>query len=325
MRAAVFHAFGDPSKVLKVAEHPVPEPRAGEVRLKMALAAIHNHDLLMVAGTYGYKPELPASAGSEAVGEIDKVGDGVVGVKVGQRVSVAGVRGAWAEYFVAEAQSVVPVPDAISDETAAQLISMPLSALLVLKDLGMKPGQWMIQNGANGAVGKVLAMAARQQGINVVNIVRRPEVVDEMHDLGIGHVVSSSSKDWKQAVAALVGDAPIVAALDSVGGKSSGELLSLVAENGTLLVFGAMSGQPIQVSSSDLIYRQTNVRGFWLSKLLRSMPAVEKSAIIDDLVGYLANGSIKLQVGQIFNLAEIVQAAVANGRAGKTGKILLRP
>ena len=131
MLSALHRTFGEPAEVLTPADAPMPEPGEGEVRIRTILSPIHNHDLWTVRGQYGYKPELPAIGGSEAVGTIDALGADVTGVTVGQRVAVAGVHGAWAEYFVAPATALVPVPDAISDEAAAQLIAMPFSAITV--------------------------------------------------------------------------------------------------------------------------------------------------------------------------------------------------
>lgn len=219
MRSAIHKSFGNPSAVLEIADGPIPEPGAGQVRIRMTLAAIHNHDLLTVSGDYGYRPELPAVAGSEATGTIDALGENVNGFKLDQRIAVSGVRGAWAEYFLAPAASLVPLPDVIADETAAQLISMPLSALVLLEFLGVREGQWLIQNAATGAVAKVLAMIASQRGINVVNIVRRHEAVAELEALGIANAVSSSDAGWKDAVRSMTGGAPIVAAVDGVGGS----------------------------------------------------------------------------------------------------------
>src|SRR5690606_9115999 len=112
---------------------PVPEPAAGEVRVRMRLAPIHNHDLWTIRGQYGYKPRLPAIGGSEGHGVVDAIGEGVEGLHVGQRVTAASGRGTWAEYFVASAKMVIPMPDAIADELAAQLVAMPLSALMLLE------------------------------------------------------------------------------------------------------------------------------------------------------------------------------------------------
>ncbi|MFW1969784.1 alcohol dehydrogenase catalytic domain-containing protein, partial [Acinetobacter guillouiae] len=96
--------------------------------IKTIMSPIHNHDVWTVRGSYGYKPTLPAIGGSEAVGIVDALGEGVEHVQVGQRIAVAAVHGSWAEYFIAPAQGLIPLNDEIDDETAAQLIGMPISA-----------------------------------------------------------------------------------------------------------------------------------------------------------------------------------------------------
>src|SRR5690606_12338662 len=154
MRSAIHHQFGDPASVLVLGDSPVPEPGPGEVRVRMQLAPIHNHDLLTVRGQYGYKPALPAIGGSEGLGVVDALGAGVEGLAVGQRVAAASGRGTWAEYFVAPARMVIPMPDAIVGEMAAQLIAMPLSALMLLEFMQLGRGQWIVHNAANGAVCK---------------------------------------------------------------------------------------------------------------------------------------------------------------------------
>lgn len=325
MRSAVHDTFGEPSRVLKIEDRPLPEPSPGQLRVKTILSAIHNHDLLTVAGTYGYKPELPAIAGSEAVGTIDALGAGVDHLRVGQRVSVGGVHGAWAEYFIANGTSVVPLPDGIADETAAQLIGMPLSALFVLKFIDARPGQWIVQNAANGAVAKVVAMVAQHRGIHVINLVRRPEAIADLRSLGIENVIATSDDGWRQTVQAMTGGAPIASAIDGVGGESSGDLLSLVGDSGTLVSFGGMSGKPMQISAGDLIFKQAVVKGFWLSKLMQTTPPQEIGAMIGELLGLVASGTVKLQVGGTFDLADVAKAATAATEAGRTGKILLRP
>ncbi len=115
MRSIIHCNFGEPAEVLQLAEMPQPEPQAGEVRIKTILSPMHNHDVWTVRGNYGYKPALPAIGGSEAVGVIDALGEGVSGVALGQRVAAAAVHGSWAEYFIAPAQGVVPLNDAIDE------------------------------------------------------------------------------------------------------------------------------------------------------------------------------------------------------------------
>lgn len=325
MRSAVHHTFGEPAEVLALGDRPVPEPGPRQVRIKTILSPIHNHDLWTVRGQYGYKPALPAVGGSEAVGIVDALGPDATGVTVGQRVAVAGIHESWAEYFLAPAGGLVPLPDAIPDEAAAQMIAMPFSAITLLDFLNVERGDWVIQNTANGAVGKTLAMLAKARGVNVVNLVRRDAGVDELSQLGIGNVVSTASDGWKNKVRAIVGEAPIKAAVDSIGGRASGDLMGLLGENGLLVSFGTMAGEPMQIPSGDVIFKQAVVKGFWGSKVSAAMPAPKRAALIGELLQLVVAGDLKLPVEAVFDLAQVSEAVKASLTPGKSGKVLLRP
>lgn len=325
MRSAVHHTFGEPAEVLVLGDRSVPEPGPRQVRIKTILSPIHNHDLWTVRGQYGYKPALPAVGGSEAVGIVDALGPDATGVSVGQRVAVAGVHESWAEYFLAPAGGLVPLPDAVPDEAAAQLIAMPFSAITLLDFLNVEPGDWVIQNTANGAVGKTLAMLAKARGVNVVNLVRRDAGVDELSQLGIGNVVSTASDGWKNKVRAIAGEAPIKAAVDSIGGRASGDLMGLLGENGLLVSFGTMAGEPMQIPSGDVIFKQAVVKGFWGSKVSAAMPAPKRAALIGELLQLVMAGDLKLPVEAVFDLAQVSEAVKASLAPGKSGKVLLRP
>jgi len=197
MRAITYATFGKPSEVLEVSDIALPEPKGNEVRIKTLLATIHNHDLVTISGNYGFKPTLPAQAGTEAVGIIDAVGQDIKHLQVGQRV-VASTPGTWAEYFIAPAAIVVPIPDAIDDATAAQLLAMPMSALLLLEFANVQSGQWIIQNGANGAVGRLVEQISHIQGFNVINLVRSASSADALKQLGAKHVITTDAPDWKK-------------------------------------------------------------------------------------------------------------------------------
>lgn len=325
MRAVIHHQFGDPAEVLGVEDVEVPEPGPGEVRLRTLLAAIHNHDLWTVRGSYGFKPELPARAGTEAVAVVEALGEGVEHLEVGQRVASGGTFGAWAEQFVARAGGLIPVPEDISDEVAAQLVSMPFSAISLLESLELSPGDWLVQNAANGAVGRMVAQLGAARGIHVLSLVRRAAGVDELAAHGIGDVVATDADDWTEQVQKVTGGAPIRAGVDSVGGSASGDVLSLLAENGTLVVFGAMESPTMKISSGDVIFKQVTVRGFWGSTVSRTMPAEQRRALFGELIQRIGDGSLTLPVDAVHPLEEIREAAAANGRPGRSGKILLRP
>ncbi|WP_137131504.1 zinc-binding dehydrogenase [Rhizobium sp. FY34] len=323
MRSLTYSIFGKPAEVLAVCELATPQPGPGEVRVKMHLSPIHNHDLLTISGQYGYKPDLPSGSGSEGMGMIDALGEGVTHVKPGQRVAASGLKGAWSEYAIAQALSVVPLPDDVSDETGAQLIAMPLSALTLLEFTGIRKGQWLIQNAATGAVAKVMSQLARNRGINVVNLVRRADAVAELGELGIGNVVATSDEGWKEKVGAITNGAAIAVGVDGVGGTASGDLLSLLGEGGQLISFGLMSGQPMQISSADLIFKQAVVKGFWLAKLMTTMTPEDMRRLVGELVTRAASGEMILQTDGVYPMADAAKAMTAAMQPGRKGKVLL--
>ena len=325
MQSIIHHHFGEPVDVLEAADMPQPEPKAGEVRIKMILSPMHNHDVWTVRGSYGYKPTLPAIGGSEAVGVIDALGEGVQGVSVGQRVAVGGIHGSWAEYFIAPAHGVVPLTDAIDDETAAQLIGMPISALMLLDFIDLPADSWLIQNTANGAVGKTVAMIAKARGQKVIHLVRRIKAVAEMQALGIQNVVATDQANWKEQVKAIHADQPLIAGVDSIGGQASGEMLALLSENSLLVSFGSMTGETMQISSGDLIFKQTTVKGFWASVVNKQLSAERKKELIVELLTLAAQKKLLLPVEGIFSFAQIKDAALKAMQGARQGKVLLKP
>ena len=295
MRALVQPEFGDPTEVLSVQEVPDPEPGPGQALVRVLLSPIHNHDLWTVRGSYGFKPGMPARAGTEAVGVVEVLGEGVTTLDVGQRVATGGSFGAWAELIVAPAAGLVPVPDGMSDESAAQLVSMPFSAIALLDSLDLSEGDWFVQNAANGAVGRLVAQLAEARGVNVLGLVRRSAGVEELREQGIGH------------------------------GRAAGDVVSLLAEDGVLVVFGAMASPTLEIASGDVIFKQVVVKGFWGSKVFPAMDREKRAALMGELVSGIASGALALPVEEVYSLEDIADAARANAEPGRRGKVLLRP
>ncbi|MGG7308422.1 zinc-binding dehydrogenase [Curtobacterium sp. AB451] len=324
MRAVVHHEFGEPADVLTAEDRPVPTPGAGEVLVRTVLSPIHNHDLWTIRGTYGFKPELPAASGTEALGVVEALGEGVTNLTVGQRVA-GGTFGVWAEYYVANAAGLVPVPDAMTDEDAAQLVSMPFSAISLLHSLDLHEGDWLIQNAANGAVGRMVAQLGKARGINVIGLVRRAAGVEELRQQGIDRIVATDADDWQDQVRAITGGAPIVAGVESVGGKAAGDIASVMGENGTLVVFGAMASPTLEIPSGKVIFGQLTVKGFWGAVVSRTMDAPLKQQLFGELISRVLDGSLTLPVSEVFPFDEARAAARASDTAGRVGKVLLRP
>ena len=325
MKTAAHKTFGDPAVVLQATDMPRPAPKAGEVRIKTILSPIHNHDLWTVRGQYGYKPELPAIGGSEAVGVIEAIGAGVPEAMIGQRVAAAGIHETWAEYFIAPAAGVVPLPDVIPNEAAAQLIAMPFSAISLLDFITVSEGDWVVQTAANGAVGKIFAALAATKGINTINLVRRADAVAELEAIGMKNVISTDQDGWKEQASAFIGDAGAKAAVDSVGGALAEDLVDLLGWQGELITFGTATGAPLTLNSGALIFKHITVKGFWGAKVTEMMDPQKRVGLITELVTLAAQNKLELSSGGIFAFDDIAQAVEAAQTTGRKGKILLRP
>jgi NADPH:quinone reductase-like Zn-dependent oxidoreductase len=320
MKCVVAKRFGDPGQVLELGEAPVPEPGPGQARMRLLQSPIHNHDLSIVRGEYGVKPALPFIPGTEALGIVDAVGADVDQVVVGQRVAAGGVTAAWAERFIAKAAALVPLPASIPDEVACQLVAMPMSACILIEDLQLKPGDWMIQNAAAGAVAKVVNVLARDRGIKVINLVRRKE---SLVGLDVDNGLSSDDPRWAARVAELTGGAPVLRAVDSVGGRAADELMGVLGSGGLLLSFGALSGEPLVINPGLLIFKQASIKGFWAVKRLQEISPADTRRMLGDVIRLAASGRLPLKVEASFDLARVAEAAAASDKPGRTGKITL--
>jgi NADPH:quinone reductase len=324
MLALQYSAFGNPVDVVAPTEIPTPEPRAGLVRLALAGSPIHNHDLATIRGVYGIKPTLPAVAGSEMVGTVDAVGDGVTGVEAGSRVAVI-TQGAWAQYALAPAAGLVPVPAAIPDEIAAQLLAMPLSAVVLFDELHVKAGDWIVQNAAGGAVGRILMRVAQSAGVNVVNLVRRESAAEELRGFGARHVVVTGDEKWPQRVREIAGGAPIVRAIDSVCDDSSLALHALLAPGGEHVVFGALAARALKLDPGALISGQTLVRGFWMTALMQQLSAQRRIEAVGRVFALALAGELPLPVSSKHSLRDAKQALAQAETPGRSGKVLFVP
>jgi NADPH:quinone reductase len=325
VRALIHETFGDPGDVLTMHDVPMPQPQPGEVRVRMLLSPVHRHDTSAVDGTYDTGGGLPSGAGTEAVGVVDAVGDGVTVFSPGERVATVGSAAVWAEYFVAPEAALVAVDDSFTDEVAAQMSAMPLSALMLLDHLRLEPGQWFVQNAANGTVGRVLAQLAAARGVHVLGLVRRHAGIAELERAGIKNVVSTENADWAADARDITGGAALRFGIDSVGGPASSMLASLVADDGVVYSFGSLDSSTLEVGHADVLFRGVEVKGFWAGRLLAAMPPERRAALAADIAAHVASGSLSLSVHSVHSLDDVQAAMKEAFTPGRVGKVLLRP
>lgn len=325
MRSVTHERFGEPADVLQSTDTDRPAPQDGELLVRVLLSPIHNHDLWTIRGNYGVRPDLPATAGSEAVGIVEETGPGVDPALKGRRVAVAGLKGSWAEYAVAQAAGAIPVPDEMPDAAAAQLIAMPFSAITLLEFLHVSRGDWVIQTAANGAVGKIMAVLAQSRGVRLLNLVRRPEAVEELTAMGMTDVISTSDPDWVAKARAIIGKDGARAAVDSVGGAVAAGLVDLLGTEGLLVTFGSTTGEDLQLPAGPIIFKHLSVKGFWGAKVMPATPAEDRQRMFGELIGLVMDGKLDLTAGGTFGLDEPTQAVTAALTPGRTGKVMFRP
>ena len=326
MRALRFHAFGKPAHVLRLDDLPTPEPGPGAVRVRLTHRSLNPADLHTILGHYGALPGLPAVGGHEGAGVVEALGEGVTGVAVGQRVVPLGVDGTWQEAVVVPAEALFPVPDGVPDEAAAQLFVNPLTAWLMLDALGLGEGDWLLQTAATSQVGRLVIQLARRRGIRTFNLVRREDARAELEALGADAVVvaTAASDAWtlRREITAHTGDGA-EGALDAVAGPVGGLAAGCLAEGGTMLVYGNLSGEPLALDAPALLFRQATVRGFWRTRRFEQAPRAETVAALGSLAALIAEGALALPVDAAYDLADFREAIAHSRTPGRTGKILL--
>ena len=247
MKAIQIEVFGNPAEVAKVVDIPdVGAPAAGEVVIALEASPINQYDLLMIAGGYGYRPQLPAIMGTEGVGRVIAVGAGVKHLKEGDRTLVLFLHPSWAERVKTDEPWLRPLPPGDINQFAMMGVNPPTAYLLLTDIVKLPRGSWVIQNGANSGVGRAAVAIAKSLGLRTVNVVRRDEVVAEMKVLG-GDVVLVDGTDLAKRVAAETGNAPIALALDGVGDTSPMHLMNCLSESGVLVSYGGTSRKPMVV------------------------------------------------------------------------------
>ncbi len=324
MLAIRYDKTGPAAEVLKPVQIDLPEPGKGQVRLRLVASPIHNHDLITVAGGYGVTPDLPSGAGSEALGIVDRLGAGVEGLKPGQRVIAAGLDGVWAEYYLAPAEKLTPVPDDLPDQLAAQIAGMPFDALSAFNAIGPEKGDWLVVNAAHGAVGKAIMQIGKSHGVRVAGLVHREGAKDDLEAEGFADIFLTGDSDWSDQLRQQIGKDRLAGGIDMVGGAVPGEMLALMSPGASLLVMGAMSGEAMQIGAGPLIFGELLIRGFWAGKEASRMQPAKIRAMVEELIGMAVAGKLELPVAKSFGLSQITEAVEASGKE-RNGKVLLRP
>jgi NADPH:quinone reductase-like Zn-dependent oxidoreductase len=307
------YEFGPADKVARVETQPLPALAPGQVLVRVLAAPINPADLNVFEGTYGVKPPLPVTGGIEGVGLV---------IETGQRVIAPMRRGWWSTLRLLNEADLIVVPDDVPRDVAAMLTINPPTAYRMLHDfVSLQPGEWIIQNAANSGVGHAVIQIARQRGWRTINVVRRPELIEELRDEGADVVVTDKTPLSRQ-IATLTGGAPVRLGLNAVGGESARQIAKSLAPGATLVTYGAMARQPLQLDNGMFIFRDLTCRGFWLGRWYDATTAVDHQRMFDELFAMARAGKFRAPVAKTYPLAEAPVALAHSAHDSRAGKIL---
>ncbi|KAK0238780.1 hypothetical protein EDD85DRAFT_951005 [Armillaria nabsnona] len=312
-RAIVYSQNGNPAEVLSAMTFPkLDPPRPSTVNVKFLLSAVNPADINVIEGVYPAKPQLVQGTGSEGVyiggneglAIITAVGEGVDSVKPNDWViSTKAQAGTWTavKNISAEELLKIPNPEGLSEVHGATMTVNPPTAYNMLNEfVDLKPGDWVIQNGANSAVGQAAIQIAAAQGLKTINFVRNrdniADLVQRLEALGANKVFTYDDlkdRELRKKIASLTGNAEIRLGLNCVGGPETTQMVKLLGNNARLVSYGAMSKQPLSFPTSLFIFKNLTAHGFWQHGWYQQRNRADREDLMRKLVDLTSQGKLK--------------------------------
>ena len=307
MQAIFCDQFG-PLDTLRLGEAETPTPGPGEALVKVRAAGVNFPDGLVIQGLYQAKPPLPFIPGMEFCGDVVAHGDGASAPAIGQRVMGSSARfGAYAEYICVPAATLIPLPDTLPDEEAANLLCAHGTAHHALKQRAkLAAGETVLVLGAAGGTGLAAVQVAKAMGATVIAAASTAEKCALAAANGADHVINYATEDLKTRARELSGGGVDVV-YDPVGGDAFDTSCRVMARGGRLLVIGFASGRIPQFPTNLALVKEFSVVGVFWGSFVRHEPAVA-AANFAELIGWYAEGRVKVSVEQTYPLADTVAA-----------------
>jgi len=322
VRAIRIDHVGGP-EVLQVVDLPVPDPGPGEVLLKVEAAGVNFIDVYH--RTALYPQPLPLTLGKEAAGTVERVGQGVATCRPGDRVVSESVRGAYAEYAVAPAERVVPVPDRVTTRQAAAVFLQGMTAhYLAYSTHRLGREDTCLVHAAAGGVGLLLCQIANRAGARVIGTVSTDEKAALAKQAGAHEVILYTRSDFLEETRRLTRGAGVQVVYDSVGRTTFLKSLDALAPRGMLVLYGQSSG-PVEPLDPQLLSRKGSL--FLTRPTLVHYTATREELLqrAGEVLRWVAEGALEVRVGREFPLAQAAEAHRELEGRRTTGKVLLIP
>ncbi len=325
IKAITVEEFGEP-EVLWYEDVERPAPGEGEVLIEVRSAGVNYADTMRRRNQYLVPQELPFTPGSEVAGVVSEVGEGVEDVSTGDRVVSLLDSGGYAEYAVAPAGSLIPLPEGLDFDDAAAVPLQGLSAYHILKTSGaLKEGESVLVHAAAGGVGTLAVQMAKLMGAGtVIATASTREKLDLAESLGADVLVNYTEDDWPEKVLEATDGEGADVILEMVGGDEFLQKnLECLAVFGRMVVYGAASGELGSIVPASLMNNCHSVVGFWLIQVA-SRPGLFIPSL-QEMLGWISSGDLKLTLGGAYPLEEAEKAHSDLEGRKTTGKLILNP
>ena len=322
-RAVEVTEFGD-AGTMTVREVEPPEPEAGEVRIEVRAAGINFADIMQRRGHYHGGPEPPYRPGMEVAGVIDVVGEGV-DREVGEPVVSLVDGGGYAGYAVADARGLLEIPGEMGFEAAAGFPVQWLTAHNCLFEWGdVEADETVLVHAAAGGVGSAAVQLADEAGAEVIGTASTDEKLAMASDLGMDHGIRYTETDFVDRVDEITDGEGVDLVLDGIGGETTDRSLDALRSFGRMVSFGAAAGEPGRPNTADLLFGNKTVIGYHLGRALKQRPMRVMGAV-PELTQLLGDGTLEVQVGRTFDLADAAEAHQFIEDRRSSGKVVLVP
>ena len=317
-------------KGLVVTDVKIPEPKGGQVLIKVLAAPCNPSDIAFMRGGYGIRKPVPVVMGFECAGQVVETGnDPRAKALLGKRVSCFSQgmgHGTWAEYFIGDHSDCLPLKDEVPVEQAAALCINPFTAFALVELAKKRNTPGIIQNGASGQVGIFIRRLANLEKISVINIVRKDEHVSVLLDQNETYALSITDPEFETKLSHYARELNAVVAFDAVGGDTSGIILNAMPAGGELVIYGGLSGKPVgMINALGIIFEGKKVSGFNLGDWKKEIGNDRFMEISNHLQGLIIDGMMMTRIQASFPLEEVQQAMEQYIRNMSSGKILFKP
>ncbi len=323
MKAIVCSEWGGPDKLM-LSELPMPEPKAGEVRLRVLAAGVNFPDALIVQKKYQLQPALPFVPGNEVAGVVEAVGEGVE-LERGTRVVAFVGTGGFAEFACANAAMTIPLPSAVADEVAAAFtMTYATSHHALLERAQLKPGETLLVLGAAGGVGLAAVELGKLAGARVIAAASTDEKLAACRAAGADELINYTTQDLREAVRTQTSRHGVDVVYDPVGGSYAEPALRAIAWRGRYLVIGFANGEIPSIRLNLVLLKEASLVGVYWGEFAKREP--ERNAkMIAELMRGLAQGRLKPHVSRVYALEETPQAIDDLLHRRAIGKLVIRP